>query len=91
MEKIAEQRVLVLGLGESTLSAIRFLCAENAKVWLIDSRNNPPFLDEIKNLPVHFEKNPRLTVENFQNFDFAVISPGLDFKTLSIPADFPVF
>lgn len=91
MEKIADKRVLVLGLGESTLSAIRFLCAENAKVWLIDSRNNPPFLDEIKNHPVHFEKNPRLTVENFKNFDFAVISPGLDFKTLSIPADFPVF
>ena len=57
MEKIAEKRVLVLGLGESNLAAIRFLCAEKAKVALWDSRELPPFLDEIKNLDVDFQKN----------------------------------
>ena len=91
MGKIAEKRVLVLGLGESNLAAIRFLCAEKARVALWDSRESPPFLEEIKNLPVDFQKNNALNAENFKNFDFAVIAPGLDFKTLPIPADFPVF
>lgn len=91
MEKIAGKRVLILGLGESNLAAIRFLCAEKARVALWDSRESPPFLEEIKNLPVDFQKNSSLTAENFKNFDFAVIAPGLDFKTLPIPSDFPVF
>lgn len=91
MDKICDKRVLVLGLGESTLAAIRFLCAERAHVSLWDSRENPPFLDDIADLSIDLEKNSTLTVENFKNFDFAVISPGLDSKKLSIPDDFPVF
>ena len=45
MMKLHEKRVLVLGLGETGLSLVRWLTAQGARVRAADSRSSPPSLD----------------------------------------------
>ena len=43
-------RALVIGLGKTGASAVRFLLREGAEVTVTDSRANPPGLNEVKSL-----------------------------------------
>lgn len=45
MKQWAKKSVLVLGLGETGLSLVRWLSEQGASVRVADSRNNPPSLD----------------------------------------------
>jgi UDP-N-acetylmuramoylalanine--D-glutamate ligase len=45
---LKDKSVLVLGLGETGLSMLRYLKAQGARVRAADSRNNPPGLGEAK-------------------------------------------
>lgn len=45
MKQWADKSVLVLGLGETGLSLVRWLSAQGARVRVADSRDHPPSLD----------------------------------------------
>ena len=46
MQKLADKSVLVLGLGETGLSMLRWLSAQGARLRVADSRSKPPGLAE---------------------------------------------
>ena len=74
----------MLGLGETGLSALRWLFAQGAKVAVADTRENPPNIDAVK---VEFpEVNVylgELDVNVLKAVDMLVVSPGV---ALSEPA-----
>lgn len=78
------KRILVLGLGETGLSALRWLFAQGAKVAVADTRENPPNIDVVN---VEFpEVNVYLGELNanvLKVMDMLVVSPGV---ALSQPA-----
>ena len=45
--QLYNKRVLVLGLGETGLSALRWLDLQGAILSVADSRENPPNLDDL--------------------------------------------
>jgi UDP-N-acetylmuramoylalanine--D-glutamate ligase len=72
------QRVLVLGLGETGLSALRWLRKEGAEVAIADSRLHPPGVDDIlKTYPdVKVHTGP-FALDVLMDCDFIVSSPGV--------------
>lgn len=77
------KRILVLGLGDTGISAVRWLLAHGAEVLVADSRPNPPALPGFK------EEFPSLTVicgpftpELFEGVDEIVASPGIPVSSL---------
>jgi UDP-N-acetylmuramoylalanine--D-glutamate ligase len=85
--QLHNKRVLVLGLGETGLSALRWLQHIGAILSVADSRENPPNLDDLaRTMPqvaVHigaFKKEVMLQAE------VIVISPGVDFKEPAVQA-----
>lgn len=76
-----DQRVVVLGLGETGLSALRWLKAQGAEVLMVDSRVNPPGLEELQK---HYPE-VEVTVGYFDatllsSVDMIVISPGVSLR-----------
>lgn len=47
MMELRDKSVLVLGLGETGLSLVRWLSAQGARVRVADSRSNPPGLEQV--------------------------------------------
>ena len=81
---VKNKRVLVLGLGETGLSVVRWLLAQGAVVSVADSRENPP------NVQVVRTEMPEVAVylgdfdaEILKTSEFLVVSPGI---ALSEPA-----
>lgn len=78
------KRVLVLGLGETGLSALRWLFAQGAKVAVADTRENPPNIDavnvEFPEVKVYLGE---LDGNVLKTMDMLVVSPGV---ALSQPA-----
>jgi UDP-N-acetylmuramoylalanine--D-glutamate ligase len=76
--KLADDYVLVVGLGESGLAAARYLSALGEQVLVIDSRRNPPGIEALRN------SNPEISVQP-ETLDSkwlaratrVVLSPGL--------------
>ncbi|MCB5205857.1 UDP-N-acetylmuramoyl-L-alanine--D-glutamate ligase [Methylovorus mays] len=78
MRDLAGKQVLVLGLGDTGLSALRWLRGQGAVLSVADSRTTPPNLDTLK------AEFPQLTVYTgpfrssmFNAADLVVISPGV--------------
>lgn len=72
------QRVLVLGLGETGLSALRWLRKEGAEVAIADSRLHPPGVDDIvKTYPDIKVHTGPFVLEVLMDCDFIVSSPGV--------------
>lgn len=78
MTQWADKSVLVLGLGETGLSLVRWLSAQGARVRIADSREHPPGLD-----PLHVQW-PQVEVrcgifrsELLDGIDLIAISPGV--------------
>jgi len=74
----ADSRVLIVGLGKTGLSAARFLAHHRIRFAVVDSRESPPGLDELR------EANPHAAVflGGFNEAAFAaathlVVSPGV--------------
>jgi len=78
------KNVLVLGLGETGLSALRWLAAQGAVVGVADTRDNPPNLDAVKREwpAVKLYLGP-LDADVLCNVNLIVLSPGM---ALSEPA-----
>jgi UDP-N-acetylmuramoylalanine--D-glutamate ligase len=77
----AKKSVLVLGLGETGRSLVRWLSAQGARVRVADSRENPPGLDLLR------EQFPQVEVScgNFRSelaegIDLIAISPGVPLR-----------
>ena len=70
------QRALVIGLGKTGASAVRFLVREGAQVTVTDSRAHPPGLEEVKDLPNVEFRLGGFSAPN-QTCKVAVLSPGV--------------
>jgi UDP-N-acetylmuramoylalanine--D-glutamate ligase len=86
MKTIAtDKKYLVVGLGITGVSCVRYLLSENKDVSVIDSRPNPPLFDAFKSefpevmVQLGFEET-----DAFQHSDVLVLSPGVPLKTEQI-------
>lgn len=78
MMNLNNKSVLVLGLGETGLSMLRYLKAQGARLSAADSRNNPPGLAEAKKYVIE----PLIHCGSFEDelfvgLDLIAISPGV--------------
>ena len=84
MVKLKDKKVLVLGLGETGLSALHWLERQGAILSAADSRDNPPNLESlIRRMPQVSIHTGVFKPEIFLSADLIVISPGV---ALSEPA-----
>ena len=81
---LKDKKVLVLGLGETGLSALHWLERQGAILSAADSRENPPNLESlIRRMPQVSIHTGAFKPEVFLSADLIVISPGV---ALSEPA-----
>jgi UDP-N-acetylmuramoylalanine--D-glutamate ligase len=77
----AKKSVLVLGLGETGLSLVRWLTAQGARVRVADSRNNPPSLDLLqKEFPKADIHCGFFRSELLDGIELIAISPGVPLR-----------
>lgn len=78
MLQLKDKQVLVLGLGDTGLSALRWLTRQGARLSVADSRAVPPGLDAVRQefpgLAVHLGP---FTAAAFQHAELIVASPGV--------------
>jgi UDP-N-acetylmuramoylalanine--D-glutamate ligase len=87
MKKTETKRALVVGLGLTGLSCVRHLVARGYDVTVVDTRAQPPKLDEMKRefprVPVHAGGLPEAL---FDNPGLLVVSPGVSVAEPEIAA-----
>lgn len=75
---VSDRRTLIVGLGKTGLSCVRYLCEKGRDVAVADSRLSPPCLDELRaewpDLPVYLGE---FDAELFAGFNELVVSPGI--------------
>lgn len=83
----SSQLTIVVGLGVSGLSVARYLYKKNKRFAVVDSRKNPPFVDQFRQ---EFSGIPLtlglIDVESLLNADEIVVSPGISVNTPEIKA-----
>ncbi|WP_323754064.1 UDP-N-acetylmuramoyl-L-alanine--D-glutamate ligase [Marinobacter sp.] len=84
---VSDRRTLIVGLGKTGLSCVRYLSGQGRSVTVADSRTNPPGLEELHEgwpeVPVHLgEFDPEL----FAGFSELVVSPGISIAEPAIEA-----
>ena len=77
MYGLNQQRVLVLGLGESGLACVRWCAAAGAQVTVLDTRDQPPGLAMLQSIDPAIHCVKTLNADQWQSFDRYVCSPGL--------------
>ena len=81
MKQLAKKSVLVLGLGETGLSLVRWVTAQGARVRVADSRNNPPSLDMLrKEFPIADIHCGFFRSELLDEIELIAISPGVPLR-----------
>ncbi len=84
---LKDKKVLVLGLGDTGLSALRWLHSQGARLSVADTREVPPGLDALKaELPNVVVYAGALKSAVFDGVDLAVISPGVPLSEPEIQA-----
>lgn len=82
--ELKSKRVLVLGLGETGLSALRWLATKGAVLSVADSRDNPPNMDDLaRDMPQVAIYTGKFKAHILLDAELIVISPGV---ALSEPA-----
>ena len=85
--ELKNKRVLVLGLGETGLSALRWLDRQGARLSVADTRANPPGIEALKaelpNVAIHIGTFKETT---FADKDLIVASPGVPLSEPEIQA-----
>ena len=83
----SDRRTLVVGLGKTGLSCVRYLCDQGRDVAVADSRQHPPGLEALTagwpQVPVH---TGPFDAELFQTFNELVVSPGISVESPAIQA-----
>ena len=81
------KQVLVLGLGDTGLSALRWLARQGAHLSVADTRENPPGLNVLKTeLPQVNIHTGAFNAEIFSSAELIVASPGVPLNTPEIQA-----
>ena len=84
---LKDKKVLVLGLGDTGLSALRWLAAQGAILSVADTRENPPGIDALKaelpNVKIH---TGAFKATSFADVDLIVASPGVPLSEPEIQA-----
>ncbi len=76
--ELKDKRVLVLGLGETGLSALRWLNRQGARLSVADTREVPPGVEALKaELPAVKLHTGSFTEAPFNDAEVIVISPGV--------------
>lgn len=71
--------ILVIGLGISGYSVIRHLARQPVRLTVADTREIPPYLNSLKeNYPDVDLVTGRIPLENLEEFDEIVASPGIE-------------
>jgi UDP-N-acetylmuramoylalanine--D-glutamate ligase len=78
---LKDKQVLVLGLGDTGLSALRWLQGQGAHLSVADTRDHPPGIEALKaELPEVCVHTGILTAAIFSNVDLVVASPGVPLR-----------
>lgn len=84
---LKDKSVLVLGLGDTGLSALRWLNRQGARLSVADTRDTPPGIDALKaELPDVRVYTGAFTAEIFNGVDLVVASPGVALSEPEIQA-----
>ena len=84
---LKDKQVLVLGLGDTGLSALRWLNRQGARLSVADTRNNPPGVEALKaELPQVQLYTGAFTAAMFAGADLIVASPGVPLSEPEIQA-----
>ncbi len=76
---------VVVGLGKTGLSCARYLHRQNIPFMAVDTRANPPGLDEFhREFPGVRTECGELREETLRNADTLVMSPGVDLRTPAV-------
>lgn len=82
---VKAQRVLVVGLGVTGLSCVRYLATRGYDVSVVDSRPAPPYLAQLRRefpeLPVHTGGFP---ADWFIRAEMLIVSPGISLREPAI-------
>ncbi|HSC80203.1 MAG TPA: UDP-N-acetylmuramoyl-L-alanine--D-glutamate ligase, partial [Chitinolyticbacter sp.] len=85
--KLAGLHTIVVGLGDTGLSAARWLAARGARVTVADSRDVPPNVEALKAVAPQAElRVGAFTPQTFMDADVLVVSPGVALATPAIAA-----
>lgn len=75
---VSDRRTLIVGLGKTGLSCVRYLSGQGREIAVADSRLQPPGLDELKvgwpDVPVYLGE---FDEELFAGFNELIVSPGI--------------
>ncbi|SFR73349.1 UDP-N-acetylmuramoylalanine--D-glutamate ligase [Marinobacter daqiaonensis] len=83
----SDRRTLVVGLGKTGLSCVRYLTGLGREVSVADSRARPPGLDELKASWPDLElRTGEFSPEWFRGFNELVVSPGIAISEPAIAA-----
>ena len=83
----SNQHVIVVGLGETGLSAARWLSRHGARVTVADSRATPPNLDTLQaELPYVAVRAGAFSADTFADADLLLLSPGVALATPEVAA-----
>ena len=84
---VSDRRTLIVGLGKTGLSCVRYLSGQGREIAVADSRENPPGLQELRDgwpdVPVflgEFDRNL------FSGFGELIVSPGISVADPAIVA-----
>lgn len=84
---LKDKQVLVLGLGDTGLSALLWLHAQGARLSVADTRDNPPGVEALNaELPQVKLYRGAFTVAIFTGVDLVVASPGVPLSEPEIQA-----
>lgn len=83
----SDRRTLVVGLGQTGLSCVRYCHAQGRDLAVVDSRANPPGLAVLKSeFPdIHCQTGP-FDPEFFRGFNELLVSPGISLQEPAIQA-----
>ncbi|OYY80267.1 MAG: UDP-N-acetylmuramoyl-L-alanine--D-glutamate ligase, partial [Methylophilales bacterium 16-45-9] len=87
MMQLKDKQVLVLGLGETGLSAVHWLHRQGARLSVADTRENPPGVEALKTaFPQVTLHTGAFTAAIFEAKDLVVSSPGIALSEPEIQA-----
>lgn len=76
--KFQGAKILVLGLGDTGFSMVRWLARQGAQVSALDTRETPPHLAAARELPQVAVRTGEFRRVDFEGIDLVALSPGLD-------------
>jgi len=82
---------LVVGLGKTGWSVVRYLCDQNLPVVVTDSREIPPYLSEMREKYPNVAFLPGLSEQDFGQYTELVISPGVASTAKNAVGDIELF